>query len=131
MRVEGSQIKYTSVDDLSERIKIVYHETERNAVGDIVDGEEVIRAEVWAKVLPLVGKIDDVTPERLNFITHRITIRYRNDIQPDDEVLWRAKRFVLITPPIDVESRRIWLTFDVQEAIADGKTQETEKTELP
>lgn len=126
MRATGAQIKFTSVDDLSERIKIVYHERTRNAVGDIIDGEEVLRAEVWAKVLPLVGRIDDITPERLNTVTHRITIRYRNDVLPDDEVLWRGRRFQLTTPPIDVESRRIWTTFDVQEVISDGKTQETQ-----
>ena len=125
MRATGAQIRYTSVDDLMDRIKIVYHETARNERGDIVDGEEVIRAEVWAKVLPLVGKIDDVTPERLNTVTYRITIRYRTDIMPDDEVIWRGRRFKLITPPVDVENYHIWTTFDVTEAIQDGKTPQT------
>ena len=121
MRAVGAQIKYTSVDDISERIKIVYHETTRNERGDIVNGEEIIRAEVWAKVLPLTGTIDDATPEKFNTVTHRITIRYRNDVQPDDEIVWRERRFRLITPPIDVEARRMWTSFDVREAIKDGK----------
>lgn len=123
MKSVGAFIKTTSVDDLSERIKIVYHETTRNERGDIVNGEEIVRAEVWAKVLPLVGSITNAQPERFNIITHRITIRHRADVQPDDEVIWREKRFRLITPPIDVESSRMWTTFDVKEAIGDGSTQ--------
>ena len=121
MRTVGAQIQTMSTDDLSERIKIVYRETARNDRGDIVDGEEKIRAECWAKVLPLTGKIDDATPERLNTVTYRITIRRRADIKPDDEVIWRARRFRLTTPPIDIESRRMWTMFDVIEAISDGK----------
>lgn len=123
MRSTGQQIKYTSVDDLSERINIVHYETTRNTLGDIVEGEQIVRAPVWAKVLPLVGTIDDATPERFNTVTHRITIRYRDDVMPDDEVLWRGKRFRLITPPVDVEARRMWTTFDVKEAIEDGKAE--------
>ena len=121
MRTVGLQIQTTSTDDLTERIRIVYRETTRNERGDIVDGEEKIRAECWAKVLPLTGKIEDATPQRLNAVTYRITLRHRADIKPDDEMIWRARRFRLTTPPIDVESRRQWTMFDVTEAISDGK----------
>ena len=123
MRTVGAQIKNTSTDDLSERIKIVYHEVTRNERGGIVKGEEKLRAECWAKVLPLIGRIDDETPERVNTVTYRITVRFRADIKPDDEILWRGQRFRLQTPPIDIESRRMWTMFDVREAVADGKAQ--------
>lgn len=122
MRAVGLQIKNTSTDDLTERVRIVYYEATRNERGDIINGEEKIRAACWAKVLPLTGKIEDETPERANTVTYRITVRYRPDVKPDDEVIWRARRFRLETPPIDVESRRDWTMFDVTEAISDGKT---------
>lgn len=111
----------TSVDDLSERISVVYFETERNSRGDIVNTSEVTRCTVWAKVLPLAGKITDETPQRENIVTYRVTIRYRTDIKPDDEILWRGKRLKITTPPLDLESRHIWTQFECIEVVKDGK----------
>lgn len=120
MRYEGQVIKQTSVDDLSERISVVYFETTRNARGDIVKGIEITRCTVWAKVLPLAGKISDVTPQRENEITYRITIRFRQDIKPDDEIVWRGRRLKITTPPFDIETRNIWTQFECKEVIPDG-----------
>ena len=122
MRTEGLALKQMSVDDLSEKISVRYYEFTRNSRGDLVKSSEEIRCMVWAKVLPLVGKISDSTPERINTVTYRITIRYRKDIKPDDEIVWRGRRFKITTVPIDLESRHIWTIFDVEENIKDGKT---------
>ena len=122
MRTEGLALKQMSVDDLTEKISLRYYEFTRNSRGDLVKSSEEIRCMVWAKVLPLVGKIADSTPERINTVTYRITIRYRKDIKPDDEIVWRGRRFKIITVPIDLESRHIWTIFDVEENIKDGKT---------
>ena len=122
MRTEGLALKQMSVDDLTEKISLRYYEFTRNSRGDLVKSSEEIRCMVWAKVLPLVGKIADSTPERINTVTYRITIRYRKDIKPDDEIVWRGRRFKIITAPIDLESRHIWTIFDVEENIKDGKT---------
>ena len=121
MRTTGSVLRQTTLDDLSERIGVVYFETTRNERGDVVKGAENVRCMVWAKVLPLTGRIEESTPERINSVTHRVTIRYRTDILPDDEILWRGRRFRLTTPPIDLESRHIWTQFDMSEVIPDGK----------
>lgn len=120
MRTEGLNFKQMSLDDLSERIGIVYYETARDNRGNIIKSTENVRCMVWAKVLPLTGKINDSTPERINSITYRVTIRYRNDIKPDDFMRWCGRYFRLISVPIDVESRRIWTMFDVVEVIQDG-----------
>ena len=120
MRTTGQAIRQMSVDDLSERISVVYSETSRNERGDVVKGEENVRCMIWAKVLPLTGRINDATPERVNAVTYRITIRYRTDILPDDEILWRRRRFKMVTVPVDVEGRHIWTMFEVKEAVSDG-----------
>lgn len=65
-----------SVDDLAEKISVVYFETTRNERGDIVKGAEITRCTVWAKVLPLAGRINNTPPE----------------ILPDDLIIWRGKR---------------------------------------
>ena len=121
MRQEGSAIQQMSVDDLTERISIVYFETTRNERGDILRGEEITRCTVWAKVLPLTGRISDITPERKNEITYRITIRYRTDILPDDEIVWHGRRLKITTTPVDVESQHIWTQLDCRELVKDGK----------
>ncbi len=120
MRTEGLALKQMSIDDLTEKVSLVYYEKTRDNRGNIIKGNEEIRCMVWAKVLPLVGKINDTTPERVNTITYRVTIRFRNDIKPDDEMFWRGRRFRLITPPVNLEYRRIWTQFDCVEVIQDG-----------
>ena len=111
----------TSIDDLKERISIVYHAHTRNARGDIVPGTQSTRCTVWAKVLPLGGPMSDTGIEREAAITYRIIIRYRSDILPDDEILWRERRLVQIGTPYDAESRKIWLVLEAREAVQDGK----------
>ena len=123
MRTTGQAIRQMSVDDLSERISVVYFETSRDERGDVVKGAENVRCMIWAKVLPLTGRINDATPERVNAVNYRITIRYRTDILPDDEILWRGRRLKITAPPIDLESRHIWTQFDCAEVIQDGKAQ--------
>jgi SPP1 family predicted phage head-tail adaptor len=123
MIYKGLQFKQTTTNDLTERISIVYFETSRNSKGDIVKGNEITRCTVWAKVLPLAGKINDDTPQRENEITYRITIRYRTDIKPDDEIVWRGRRLKITTPPFDVENRHIWTQFECIEVVQDGKSQ--------
>ena len=112
-----------SLDDLTERISVVYFETERNSRGDIINTTELTRCTVWAKVLPLTGKITDETPQRENIVTYRVTVRFRTDIKPDDEILWRGRRLKIITTPFDVESRHVWTQFNCEEVVKDGKSQ--------
>ena len=115
------------MDDLTERIKIIFSDNVRNSKGDIIKNFEKIRCEVWAKILPLSGKISDTTPEKINSVTYRITIRYRNDIKPDDKIIWRGKILEIVTPPFDVEVRHIWTQFDCVEVIQDGSYRQTQR----
>lgn len=122
MKQAGAGIAQMSVDDLTEKISVVYFETTRNERGDIVKGAEITRCTIWAKVLPLAGRINDTPPERENAVTYRITIRYGIEILPDDLIIWRGRRLKITTTPFDVESRHIWLQFDCRELMKDGQT---------
>ena len=121
MRTVGSAISI-SVDDLSERISIRNFITQRDTRGDRLNVVEFERCKVWAKIFPLSARTTDGTPERTNKITYRVTIRYRTDILPDDEIVWRKKRLKLLTPPYDAESRKIFTIMDCEEVIPDGTT---------
>ena len=121
MKTVGSLIN-TSIDDLSERISVRYFETARNNRGDIINTVEQTRCEVWAKIFPLTARNNDGSPERVNKITYRVTMRYREDIKPDDEIIWRGRRLKMLSPPYDVESRKIFTSFDCEEVIENGAT---------
>lgn len=111
-----------TIADLRERISIRSYNTERNERGDIINVTEFERCRVWAKVYAMTAKISDDTPERTNKITHRITIRYRDDIKPDDEIIWRERKLRLLSPPYALESKREFVGIDCEEVVEDGTT---------
>ena len=121
MRTTGSLINNTSLDDLSERISIVYQSTQRNNRGDIIGTEDITRCTVWAKVLPLSSKRTNDSLEYINEVSYRITVRYRTDIAPDDIIIWRGKRLRQTAPPYDAESRRIWTVLECEEMVEDAR----------
>jgi hypothetical protein len=61
--------------------------------------------------------------ERLNQVDYRVVVRYRTDILPDDEVLWRGKRLRMIKPAYDAESARTWTVLECQEVLADAAAE--------
>lgn len=106
-----------TLDDLHERIEIQYRDKTRDIEGNIVDGEIHTRATVWAKIIPVTARIGEQSGETGNEVRYRVTVRYRNDIEPTDEILWRGRRLVLASPPYDVESRRMWTAFECRELV--------------
>lgn len=119
MRMRGTLAK-TSINDLTERISIVYHTTIRDNRGNTVDVAEKVRCMVWAKVYPYGARILEGGVERMNQVDYRVIVRYRTDILPDDEVLWRGKRLRMIKPAYDAESARTWTVLECQEVLVDG-----------
>ena len=110
------------IADLSERISVRYFETERDEFGNILRREEKERCRVWAQVYALTAKKNDAQPERENKITYRVTIRYREDILPDDEIMWRGRRLKLLSPPFNLNGQKIFTAMDCTEAVKDGVT---------
>ena len=110
-----------AIDDLHERIEILYRDKMRDLDGNIVDGEIHTRATVWAKVIPVTARIGEQSEETENEIIYRVTVRHREDIETTDEISWRGKKLTLVSPPYDVESRRIWTTFECRELIENGE----------
>lgn len=111
-----------TIADLNERISVIYFDTERNERGDILNVVEVERCRVWAKIYAMTAKIADDTPEHVNTINYRVTIRYRNDIKPDDEIIWRGRRLRLKSPPYSLDGKKNFTAMDCEEVIEDGTT---------
>lgn len=122
MRTTGSILNHTSLDDMSERISVVYQVTQRNRRGDIIDTEEITRCMLWAKVLPISSRRTDDSREYINELSYRITIHHRTDIKPDDIILWKGKKLKQTIPPYDAESRKIYTVMTCEEMVKDGKS---------
>ena len=121
MAIQRGREMFVTIDDLHERVEIRYHDKTRDIDGNIVDEEIHTRAAVWAKVLPVSARIGERSEETENAVIYRVTIRHREDIEPTDEILWRGRRLELISPPYDVESRRMWTVMDCRELVENGE----------
>lgn len=121
--INSGSIMKTSIDDLTERVQLVSFVNSRNAQGDILVSEERIRGEMWAKVLSMSAPITDGGVERRAEIRYRVVMRYRDDIEPDDVLIWRNKRLRITDTPYDAESRRIWTVLDCVEVVPDGAAE--------
>ena len=111
-----------TIAELSERIVVKYFETTRNIRGDILKVTEQVRCAVWAKIFPLTARNLETTPERANKITYRVIIRYRGDIKPDDEIIWRGRRLKLISPPYSLDGEKKFTAVECEEVIENGAT---------
>ena len=110
------------IAELSEKISVRYFETARDKYGNIINREEKERCQVWAKIFPLTARNNDGSPERVNKITYRVTMRYRTDIKPDDEIVWRGRRLKLLSPPYLLDGEKIFTAFECEEVIENGNT---------
>lgn len=109
-----------SIGDLHERIRIIRKAKSRNSRGDIITDAENVLCEVWAKVYPYSSRKTENTVEQMSPRIYRIVVRYRDDIQPGDIVVWKNRRFEQISAPYDVESRRKWTAMECRELVPDG-----------
>lgn len=115
----------TTIDDLSERVEVLYHDHKRDSAGNIVSiaTKTNSRGVCWAKVLPISAAVGNGYESGENTVGYRVTVRYREDILPDDLIKWREKTLTITAPPYDAESRRKWTILDCRELIADGANQ--------
>lgn len=109
-----------TIGHLSERISVRYFDVERDDCGDILRRKERERCRLWANVYALTAKKNDAQPERANKITYRVTIRYREDILPDDEIVWRGRRLKLLSPPFHLNGQKVFTAMDCEEVVEDG-----------
>ena len=122
MKTQGSQMNNISLDDFTERIKIMYHVKERNERGDIIDGEPQLRGTCFAKVYPYMSRSTEGREVELtNEVNYRIVTRWRDDVKPDDLIIWREKKLKVRSPPMDVEGRHVYISFEAVEVMGDGK----------
>lgn len=117
----GSGIKNNNLDDLNQKIDIVFYTDTRDEEGNIIRNQGQTRYKnLWAKVLPYASKISMGYAEKVNEINYRVVIRYKSDIEPTDVIRWRNKKLTIISTPYDAESLHKWLIMECRELV-EGK----------
>ncbi|MBI6132322.1 phage head closure protein [Serratia marcescens] len=75
---------------------------------------------IWAEVVPLSSREFVAAQAMQNAVTTRITIRYRQDIQPKYRILFRGKIFNIEGILSDPKSGLEYLTLPCSEGTNDG-----------
>jgi SPP1 family predicted phage head-tail adaptor len=113
MIIHGTSYNKMSVDELREKIKIVYYEETIDNEGNIIKSKEpILRWEGFAKVYPIKSIIQNGYNEIVNEVDYRITIRYRTDIQYTDTIIYRNQKLKMMNVPFDLENKKRWLQMD-------------------
>ncbi len=116
MIIHGNSYNKMSVDELREKIKIVYYNETIDEEGNIIKSKEpILRWEGFAKVYPIKSTITNSKNEIVNQVDYRITIRYRNDISFTDTVIYRNKKLEMLNVPFDLDNDKRWLQMDCKE----------------
>lgn len=77
-------------------------------------------AQLWAEVSPLSAREFVAAQAMQNAVTTRITIRYRQDIEPKYRILFRGKTFNIEGILSDPKSGLEYLTLPCSEGVDDG-----------
>ena len=108
------------LSELKQRVKIFRPVATEDEVGNLIEQDRTEVATVWAMVLPYAAKISDGYAEKVDEVTYRIVIRYREDIQATDVLQWRGKTLLMSAPPYALNGGRKYLVMEAKELVEDG-----------
>ena len=111
---------YVRLSELRQRVKILRPIAEEDTVGNLIEQGRMEVATVWAKVLPYAAKISDGYAEKVDEVSYRIIIRYRDDIEVTDIIEWRGKTLIMSAPPYPLDGGRKYLVMEAKELVEDG-----------
>lgn len=111
---------YVKLSEMRHRITIQRPVSTVDDMGNLIqDGTEDV-CTVWAKVLPYAAKISDGYAEKVDEVSYRIAIRYRDDIETTDLLQWRDKTLIMSAPPYPLDGGRKYLVMEAKELVEDG-----------
>lgn len=113
---------YVSISELRHRITIQRPITEPDGEGNLVEQDQRLLFTLWAKVLPYAAKISDGYAEKVEEVNYRIAIRYREDIEVTDIILWQGKTLVQTAPPYGMDGKHKYLIMEARELVEDDET---------
>ena len=108
------------IGKLNKRITFQIYQDAKDELGQDCKRYEDYKT-VWATIKPtkateanFIGKLK---PE----VTHRIYVRYRDDITADMRIVYHGRLLYLAGPPIDVDEKHELLEIQAEERKEDGE----------
>lgn len=77
---------------LRHYIALQHYDETRDAAGGVTKTWTTYDS-VWAALRTLSGRERDIAQQERTTLTHEITIRYRDDLQPDDRIVYDSRYF--------------------------------------
>jgi SPP1 family predicted phage head-tail adaptor len=79
---------------LNKRVQLTHapEEPEQNEYGEVTSADEVF-ATVWASIVPVSARDSEVAKGFAHTVSHKITIRYRDDVDYPCSVVWNSRTF--------------------------------------
>jgi SPP1 family predicted phage head-tail adaptor len=97
---------------LRHRIRLESLQTEQDSNGDTVE-EWTSQGDVWAEVVPSSAREFVASDAMQSRVVARITVRRRDDIQPNWRILWRGQYYNIEGVLPDPVSGREYFTLPV------------------
>lgn len=106
-----------TVGALNQRVQIQRVSNTRDDMGGMIQSWATI-ATVWAEVKPISAGEQFRRQQIQASASHKVTIRYRNDLLPSDRIVWRNRTFQLKGEMNEDQRRRFsaWACEELQVA---------------
>lgn len=102
-----------TVGALNQRVQIQRVSNTRDDMGGMIQSWATI-ATVWAEVKPISAGEQFRRQQIQASASHKVTIRYRNDLLPSDRIVWRNRTFQL-KGEMNEDQRRRFSTWACEE----------------
>lgn len=102
---------------LNSRVKIQSDAKTSDGAGGFTLAAPALVAEVWANVEPLEGDEQIAAMQTEARATHRVTMRYREDVKASMRLLLGARVLEIVGAPIDTDERHSTLTMLCRERV--------------
>jgi SPP1 family predicted phage head-tail adaptor len=96
--------------DLQERILVRRQVNVKNPSTGGLTRSWTDVGEMWAQIKALNGREAVIATTLQGVSTFQITVRYREDLQAADQVLWKGRELNIAAPPEDRVGDRKWTT---------------------
>lgn len=107
------------VGRMNKKITFMEYTDTPDELGQSKQGYEEYKT-VWASVEPISSKEIIEAGKYEGEISHRIYIRFRNDITTDMLIKYKDRKFEISAPPIDTKEEHVLLTILCREKVGEG-----------
>lgn len=118
MKISSSVIEKTKLAELREKISVVSMTSSVDDEGRPLNSWDKTnpKATPWAKVDAFTSEFVAISDMNRYDVMYQILIRYNAvDILVTDHIFWKGLELEVISPPVNVAGRNVWLVLEARE----------------